>query len=81
MISFTNHLEREFKPSVLCKSNKNQMHDFRSLFLRSFLESANSRLIAVFKRHSEIVRDCLPVFESPRSNWSCNEHERFQTSI
>ena len=64
MISFTNHLDREFKALVLCKSKKNQMHDFRSLFLRSFLESANTRLIAVFKRHSEIACLCSKVHEA-----------------
>ena len=33
MISFTNQLELEFKRSVLRKSYKNEMHDFRSLLL------------------------------------------------
>ena len=50
MISFTNHLELEFQRSVLCKSNNlDEMHDFRSLSLQSFLESAYYLLIIYMK--------------------------------
>ena len=72
MISFTNHLELEFQRSVLCKSNNlDEMHDFRSLSLRSFLESAKKSFhhwLWLFKRHSEIVWDYVRLLACVRKS-------------